>query len=149
MYGGRQFPTFDQGWIGWFALQALIQKNDPNSEPFTIAGTGKQVRDVLHADDVVNVYWAAVDNIDRAAGQAFVIGGGPANSLSLLELFSLLRELVGMDLRYTKNPPRPSDQKVFVASNQKASKVLGWQPRKAAKAGIEAMLSWVGEMGLG
>ena len=88
MFGINQHATFDQGWIGWFCQQALEIKENPKREPFTISGTGKQVRDVLFNDDVVNLYFKAKD-CKGAYGQVFNIGGGIENSLSLLELFAI------------------------------------------------------------
>ena len=149
MYGGRQFATFDQGWVGWFSMKALEQASDPSAKPFTIAGNGKQVRDVLHADDVVSLCWAAVEHMDQAAGQVFNIGGGMDNSLSLLELFVLLEELTGAHLRYEQLPPRPSDQKVFVADTSKAEKVLGWRPAVSSHEGVSQLLDWLRNSDLG
>ena len=80
MYGGRQFATYDQGWIGWFCQQALAVRSQPDREPFTISGNGKQVRDVLHAEDIVALYFEAAAQIDAARGQAFNVGGGMAQS---------------------------------------------------------------------
>ena len=142
MYGGQQFATFDQGWIGWFCQKALEQKkSDP--APFTISGNGKQVRDILHADDIVRLYFSAVENRDKLAGQAFNIGGGISQSLSLLELFSMLEDKCRIKLNYTKLPPRLSDQKVFVADNTKITSLTGWKPRIAASEGISRMLDWL------
>ena len=90
MYGGRQFATYDQGWIGWFCQKAVEASKGRIKEPFTISGTGKQVRDVLHADDMKQLYIAAINNIQQAKGHAFNIGGGIDCSLSLLELFAFL-----------------------------------------------------------
>lgn len=143
MYGGRQFATYDQGWIGWFCQKAVEASRGLLTEPFTISGNGKQVRDVLHADDMIRLYFQAVDRIAVARGQAFNIGGGMANSLSLLELFALLEELTGINLSYTKLPPRESDQRVFVADLAKARRLLDWEPRVSARVGIQAMLDWV------
>lgn len=143
MYGGRQFATYDQGWIGWFCQQAVEIRDGRSQGPFTISGSGKQVRDVLHADDMKQLYLAALNNIDRAQGQAFNIGGGPKNSLSLLELFTLLEELTGAELKYTKLPPRESDQRVFVADITKARKRLDWQPQVSARQGVSDMIEWV------
>lgn len=140
MYGGRQFATYDQGWIGWFCQKATETKNGTAKEPFTISGTGKQVRDVLHADDMKRLYLAAVTNIDNAKGQAFNIGGGLANSLSLLELFELLEALAGVKLNYTKLPVRISDQRVFVSDISKALKLLGWKPEVSSREGVVRML---------
>ena len=145
MYGGRQFATYDQGWIGWFCQKATETKNGTAKEPFTISGTGKQVRDVLHADDMKRLYLASVTNIDNAKGQAFNIGGGLANSLSLLELFALLEALAGVKLNYTKLPMRVSDQRVFVSDIAKANQLLGWQPAVSSREGVARMFEWVGQ----
>jgi len=143
MYGGRQFATYDQGWIGWFCQQAVEARDGRSKGPFTISGSGKQVRDVLHADDMKRLYLSALNNIDRARGQAFNIGGGLENSLSLLELFALLEELIGVKLEYTKLQPRQSDQRVFVADISKARKLLDWQPQVSSRHGVSDMIEWV------
>lgn len=150
MYGGRQFATIDQGWIGWFCGRAAAAKRGADEEPFTISGDGKQVRDVLHADDMVALYFAAAERLHAAgegaagiAGRAFNIGGGPANSLSLLELFALLEEMLDVRLNYRRLPPRESDQRVFVADVSAAEKWLDWSPRVSARSGLAAMLEWI------
>jgi len=142
MYGGRQFATIDQGWVGWFCQKAA-EARAGNKEPFAIFGSGKQVRDVLHASDMITLYNAALTHIDAAKGQAFNIGGGIDNSLSLLELFKLLEEIGDCTMRYICNPPRESDQRVFVADISKARRVLGWAPQMTARQGVGEMLSWV------
>ncbi len=143
MYGGRQFSTFDQGWIGWFCQQAVDQANQANSGPFTISGTGKQVRDVLHAEDMVALYFSAVTHIQTAAGKVFNIGGGMDNSLSLLELFDWLNKTLGISLDYCHLAPRESDQKVFVADISKATQGLQWTPRVSMDEGLTRMISWI------
>lgn len=146
MYGGRQFATADQGWIGWFCQMAAETRAGKRTEPFTISGNGKQVRDVLHAEDMISLYFSALGHIDTAAGEAFNIGGGIANSLSLLELFDLLQNETGELLRYRQLPPRDSDQRVFVADISKATARLGgWRPQVSAAAGVSRMLAWVSE----
>lgn len=143
MYGGRQFSTYDQGWVGWFCQQAVEAKKGISKAPFTISGNGKQVRDVLHAEDMIRLYFAAIDHIKAARGHAFNVGGGIGNSLSLLELFSLLEETVGVKLQYTKLSPRESDQKVFVADISKAKNLLAWAPSVSCSAGVRKMVAWV------
>lgn len=145
IYGGRQFATFDQGWVGWFCRQALEAKRDPGRVPFTIAGDGKQVRDLLYVDDAVDCYLAAAGRISVARGQAFNIGGGMANSSSLVELFALLEKLLGEELRYTRLPWRHDDQRFFVANNAKAAGVIEWEPRLASETGVRRVLAWVEE----
>lgn len=143
MYGGRQFATFDQGWVGWFCVQALEEKSGKLKKPFTISGNGKQVRDVLHAEDMVNLYYSLTENISTVAGQVFNIGGGVDNSLSLLELFDLLEKELSVKLKFEQLPPRSSDQKVFVADLTKIHKIIGWQPKVNKLSGIQKMLEWL------
>jgi len=143
MYGGRQFATYDQGWIGWFCQQAVATKRGTLKELFTISGNGKQVRDVLHAEDMIALYFSAVERIETARGTAFNIGGGMPNSLSLLELFSILEDASGIKLAYKNLPPRESDQRLFVADIGKAAALLGWQPKVDRVTGIKRMLEWI------
>lgn len=151
IYGGRQFASIDQGWIGWFCQQAIEQQTSYQQgkapEPFTISGTGKQVRDVLHAEDLIRLYHSAYQHREQVAGQVFNIGGGLPNSLSLLELFQLLAELLGLKdnqpLVYTQLERRKSDQNVFVADITKINQMTGWRPQVSARSGIEKMLKWV------
>lgn len=143
MFGGNQHATFDQGWIGWFCQKALDLKSGKLKEFFTISGTGKQVRDVLHADDVVNLYFSAISRIEDVQGQVFNIGGGIDNSLSLLELFSFLEQELDIEMAYKQLPWRESDQKVFVADISKARRMIGWQPKITKEAGLRKMLKWL------
>lgn len=145
MYGANQHATFDQGWIGWFCQQALETKENPNREAFTISGTGKQVRDVLYSDDIVNLYFCAKDCED-AYGQVFAIGGGIENSLSLLELFAMLEDKLDIKMNYTQLPWRESDQKVFVADIEKARRIIGWEPKVSANDGVGMMLKWLQQL---
>lgn len=143
MYGGRQFATYDQGWVGWFCQKALEKKYHVHCEAFSISGNGKQVRDILHADDMVSLYYTSLKYSKEIAGHVFNIGGGMDQSLSLLELFDLIEELLDIKLEYTKLPPRISDQKVFVADISKIKNSIGWQPRVKTREGIIKMLEWI------
>lgn len=142
MYGVNQHATFDQGWIGWFCKKALETKNDKITEPFTIQGNGKQVRDVLYSTDIVNLYFSAKDCKD-AYGQVFNIGGGISNSLSLLELFNMLEKELSINMKYRKLDWRESDQKVFIADISKAKKIINWEPKVSKEVGINNMLEWL------
>ncbi len=143
MYGGRQFATYDQGWVGWFCMQALQTARMPDGHTFTISGNGKQVRDVLHVDDLVRLYLGAVMRIDQITGHVFNIGGGMGQSLSILELLQHLDNMLNVKLSPQRLPARASDQKVFVAKIAKARDLLGWEPRIHAHAGIAKMLEWL------
>jgi CDP-paratose 2-epimerase len=143
MYGSRQFATYDQGWIGWFCKKAVELYKDPRAEPFTISGNGKQVRDILHADDMVRLYFSALEHADALAGEAFNIGGGMEQSFSLLELFALLNSLLEIEIKYKELPVRASDQKIFVADISKISAMINWKPRVSPRDGIRKMLDWL------
>ena len=143
MYGGRQFSTFDQGWVGWFTEKAIEIKRGKSKEPFTISGTGKQVRDLLYVSDCVDLYLLASNKIDKINGKAFNIGGGIKNSASLLELFTILENELDIKMIYTKLPLRESDQKVFVADLTKAKHLLGWEPKVSKEEGIQKIIEWI------
>jgi CDP-paratose 2-epimerase len=142
MYGGRQYSTADQGWIGWFCQQAILQSLGRGTE-FTVSGNGKQVRDVLHGDDMVALYLAAPVHAERLKGRAFNIGGGVANSLSILELLGELAAMLNTTLRWRHIAPRESDQRVFIADLTRIQAATGWAPVVGKREGIRRMTEWV------
>ncbi len=146
MFGGRQFATIDQGWLGWFTQKAVEIKNNTLKEPFTISGNGKQVRDLLYASDCVALYLRAAEKIQDIKGQAFNIGGSIQNSSSLLELFQFLEQELDITITYKQLPPRESDQKVFVSDITKVTKMTCWQPKVDKQAGIRKMIDWVSQV---
>jgi CDP-paratose 2-epimerase len=139
IYGYRQFGVEDQGWVAWFTIAAVT------GQPITIYGDGRQVRDLLFVDDLCDAYDAAVDRIARVSGQVFNLGGGPHNTLSLLELVEALGRLTGGSVRPAFADWRPGDQPVFVADIRRASEALGWAPRIGVQAGVELLYRWVAE----
>lgn len=143
IFGGRQFSTFDQGWVGWFVQQAISQSKDSEHPTFTVSGNGKQVRDLLFVDDAISCYLGAYENIDKTVGQAFNIGGGYDNSLSILELFDYLEERLNVSLRYKHIEKRASDQKVFIADINKINQATRWKPLVDKKSGLNKMVKWI------
>jgi CDP-paratose 2-epimerase len=141
IYGGRQISTFDQGWVGWFCHQALDTVKNPGHD-FTMNGNGKQVRDLLHVSDAVACYLAAHKYVTRARGQAFNIGGGYENSMSLLELFIHLEKQLRVKMNPRELPWRANDQKYFVADNSKANNYIQWEPKMTKENGIAEALEW-------
>jgi CDP-paratose 2-epimerase len=138
IYGTRQFGVEDQGWVAWFTIAATLER------PITIYGDGRQVRDILWVEDLVECYLQAVARIETAQGQCFNVGGGPRNVLSLLELISALEELLGRKIALTYADWRPGDQRVFVADVRKACEELGWAPATGKYDGIRKLAEWVG-----
>mgnify|MGYP001329171896 CR=1 FL=1 len=147
IYGGRQYATKDQGWIGWFCKKAIEQKiaEKENKEitPFTISGSGKQVRDVLHSEDLIKLYCCAFEHKEKVSGEIFNIGGGYENSLSLIELFEILEDELSMSsLNYVRIERRASDQDCFIANIEKAKELLGWKPNIPYLMGIRDTINW-------
>jgi CDP-paratose 2-epimerase len=138
IYGPRQFGIEDQGWVAWFVIAAILGR------PITIYGDGKQIRDVLFVDDLLDAYDLAIENIDQAAGKVYNIGGGPQNTLSIWQEFGpLLRDLLGRDIPIGRGDWRPGDQKVYVSDIRKAESELGWKPKISVEAGIKRLFEWV------
>jgi CDP-paratose 2-epimerase len=139
IYGPRQFGVEDQGWVAWFIIAATLGKD------ITIYGDGKQVRDVLHVGDLVRLYEMAIDRIDLVQGEAFNIGGGPDNVLSLLELIAMLERKMGTKIPLKFADWRPGDQPVFVCDLGKVRSRLGWSPEISADGGVDRLIEWVRE----
>ena len=142
IYGGRQFATKDQGWLGWFIAEALRIEKDGGSGVVQISGNGKQVRDLLHSTDCVDLYLrAGMSSSDF--GSVFNIGGGVDNSMSLLELLDFLSNELKISIEIDHLPARESDQKVFIADIGAAMKQFDWSPKVAKYDGIREMVGWV------
>ena len=140
IYGPRQFGIEDQGWVAWFVIAAVTGR------PITIYGDGKQVRDVLHVDDLLNAYDAAIEKIDVATGEVFNVGGGPQNVLSVWAEFEpMLENLLGRKIPVGRGDWRPGDQRVFYADVSKAKHELVWSPEIGVEEGIRLLFEWVQE----
>ncbi len=139
IYGPRQMGVEDQGWVAWFVIASVLGR------PLTIYGDGKQVRDLLYIDDLLDAYEAAVANIDRTAGQVYNIGGGADNVISVWREFEpLLRSAVGRPLPAPAfDDWRPGDQKVFFCDTAKALRDFGWRPKVGVEEGIRRLVDWV------
>jgi CDP-paratose 2-epimerase len=142
MYGVNQFPTYDQGWVGWFCQKALEFKNNKYLESITISGNGKQVRDLVYVDDLVRLYFNSASEIEKIKGNAFNIGGGIKNSLSILELFDYLEKKYALNIKYRQIEKRISDQRVFVANTNKIYELINWKPQITYQTGIEKFIQW-------
>mgnify|MGYP000999481589 FL=1 len=147
MYGGRQFSTFDQGWVGWFCDQAIQIRDRKIKNHIAISGNGYQVRDLLHSKDVVDLYFSALEEIETTKGEAFNIGGGVKNSLSLLELFDYLNHKLDIELNIHHQNIRESDQKVFIADLTKIKSKIDWSPKISLKEGLNSQIEWQEQKG--
>ena len=139
IYGQRQMGIEDQGWVAWFVIAAVFGK------PITIYGNGKQVRDLLHVDDLVRAFQLATQHIDITRGQVYNLGGGPGNTLSIWAEFGpLVSRLLGRQvIPASFRGWRPGDQPVFVADVSRAEREFGWTPQVSVETGISRLIEWV------
>ncbi|MDB4988509.1 MAG: CDP-paratose 2-epimerase [Myxococcaceae bacterium] len=138
IYGPRQFGTEDQGWVAHFLIRAAAQK------PITIYGDGKQVRDILFVSDLIDAMLLAEQKSAELRGQAFNIGGGPRNVISLLELIDGIAALSGgqrPELRF--DAARVGDQRYYVSDTRKFQAAAGWAPRVSVQQGLAALSHWL------
>ena len=142
IYGPHQFGTEDQGWVAHFLIQALERR------PLTLYGDGMQVRDILFVEDLVDAMLLAHAKIDALSGEAFNIGGGPGNTVSLLELLDVLADMLGTQPAFSIEPWRPADQRYYVSNTTKFERATGWRPRTGVCEGISRLLTWLVESGV-
>ena len=140
IFGPRQFGIEDQGWAAWFSIAAL------KGTPITIYGDGKQVRDLLWVDDLVDAYLQAVERAGALEERVFNVGGGAQNTISIWKEFGpLLEREIGRPLAIRYDDWRPGDQKVCVMNIQKASRTLNWSPQVSVEEGTHRLVQWVKE----
>lgn len=137
IYGPRQIGVEAQGWVAWFVRAALADRE------ITIYGDGKQVRDLLHVGDLLELFEAVLDQPGASSGEAFNVGGGRKFTLSLLELIDLLEEELERSLGVGHDDWREGDQRVFYCDTGKARERLGWRPEVAPAEGVSGLLEWV------
>jgi len=137
IYGPRQFGNEDQGWLAHFLIQTLAHR------PITIYGDGLQVRDVLFVDDLVDAMLLAHEHMDHIAGEAFNMGGGPENTVSLLEVLDLIRELNSGEYTIRFEPWRAADQRYYVSNTAKFRNATGWEPHIKVREGVRRLYQWL------
>jgi CDP-paratose 2-epimerase len=134
VYGPHQHPRSDQGWVAHLLQEAwdrnVIQLN----------GIGKQVRDLLHAHDLAQLFPALHSALIPGTPAVVNVGGGPQNSLSILEFFTWFTGKTGIEVDYRSGPLRPSDQKVFISNNARVTGMTGWTPEISVDSGLTALM---------
>jgi len=137
IYGPRQFGVEDQGWLAWFVIAVLTGKQ------ISIYGNGKQVRDVLFVEDLLDAYDACIEHIDISAGEVYNIGGGPDQMISVWKEFSpILEEMLDKKIPVGWGDWRPGDQKIYVSDIQKAQRELNWRPKYPVRDGLQKLFDW-------
>jgi CDP-paratose 2-epimerase len=139
IYGPHQHGTEDQGWVAHFLIQALEDRE------ITIYGDGRQVRDLLFVEDLVDALQLAQTHMPTEAGQAFNIGGGPAHAVSLLEVLEQIGELLDRPARARFDEWRLGDQRYYVSDTAKFARATGWRPTVTVRDGIARLMGWLRE----
>ena len=139
--GPWQMAKSDQGVIAlWMAAHHFGRE----LRYIGFHGSGKQVRDFLHIDDLCSLLLLQLKDFDRYRGRVFNVGGGSVNSLSLLECTALCREITG---RRIEIPPvaenRPADVRIYITDSREISRVSGWSPRRDARATLADIHNWI------
>lgn len=137
IYGPHQFGTEDQGWVAHFLIRAL------DGQPITLYGDGMQVRDILYVEDLVRAFLLAEKKIGSIAGQAFNMGGGPGNTVSLLELMDLIARLHGRRPQVSFEDWRTGDQRYYVSDFSRFEAATGWRPRVNVREGVGNLYNWL------
>ncbi|MEG3191405.1 NAD-dependent epimerase/dehydratase family protein [Lysobacter sp. D1-1-M9] len=137
IYGPHQFGTEDQGWVAHFLIRALER------QPITIYGDGRQVRDILFVEDLVDALLLCQERMPQLRGRAFNIGGGPANTTSLIELLERIGALAGHTPKVTRAPWRTGDQRYYVSDTRALGKATGWAPRVGVADGVARLHHWL------
>lgn len=134
VYGKFQKPASDQGWLSFFLREAQLGKE------INLNGKGKQVRDLLYVDDLVKLFLCVSDMPFENYGHSVNVGGGALNSLSILELFEILEEMLGVEISYKFGQERPSDQKVFISDNTLIQGLVNWRPSVSVEQGLGRLM---------
>ena len=139
IYGPRQFGNEDQGWVAHFVISAL------SGRPITLYGDGKQVRDILFVDDLIELMLLAAERARATPGRIYNVGGGEQNAISLVELLDLLERELGRRIQRVHAPWRPGDQRIYISDIEKLRRELGWMPRVTKEEGIRRLIAWIEE----
>ncbi|RLE99410.1 MAG: nucleoside-diphosphate sugar epimerase [Thermoprotei archaeon] len=133
IYGERQLGIEEQGWVAWFVKAAIEGKT------ITIYGTGKQVRDILYVKDLIKA-WDLFINKKEVKHGVYNTGGGPENTISLVELIKLLEEKLGRKMEVKYADWRLHDQKVYYSDITKLQQKLNWKPEVDKLKGVEKLI---------
>jgi CDP-paratose 2-epimerase len=136
IYGPHQYGNEDQGWVAHMTRSALA------GEPITVYGDGLQVRDVLFVDDLLDAFERARDLMPALSGRAFNIGGGPTNTISVLELIGRLETALSRRIQLSLGPWRVGDQRYYVSDTSRFTAASGWQPHTSVADGIASLCEW-------
>jgi CDP-paratose 2-epimerase len=139
--GPRQMGKTDQGVVTlWMAKHFWKQP----LKYIGYGGMGKQVRDILHVEDAVNLIDYQLHNIDKFNGKIYNAGGGLGSSASLLEMTLLCERITGNKINIDGFPQnRPADLRIYVTDNTKIENEIGWKPKKSIENVLKDIYDWI------
>jgi len=139
--GPRQMGKTDQGVVTlWMAKHYWKQ----SLSYIGYGGTGKQVRDILHVDDLVALIDMQIHNIEKFNEKIYNVGGGLENSASLLEMTAICEKITGNKIPISSEmQTRPADLRMFVTDNSKIESEIGWKPRKNVETVFADIFEWI------
>lgn len=139
--GPKQMGKTDQGVVTlWMAKHYWKQ----SLKYIGYDGTGKQVRDILHIDDAVNLIDMQIHQIEKFDGQVFNAGGGLENSASLLEMTAFCEAISGNKIDIgSETLTRPADFRIYITDNSKIEAAIGWKPQKSVKDVFTDIYNWI------
>ena len=139
--GPGQMAKSDQGVLGlWVAAHYFGRP----LEYIGFHGTGKQVRDFLHVADLADLILAQLSNWDTWRGRTVNIGGGPSQSLSLVECTGWCRRITGRSIPISPNPQdRPADVRIYISDTRQAQALTEWRPLRNAERTLGEIFEWI------
>jgi len=141
--GPWQFGKVDQGVFTLWMLAHYFKKP---LKYIGYKGKGKQVRDLLHIDDLFDLIDLQVNSMDKASGNIYNVGGGTRSSLSLLETTKLCQEISGNKINIESLPEtRPADLVIYITDNRKVNDEMGWWPKRTCRDILEDIYKWIKE----
>ena len=139
--GPWQMGKVDQGVVVLWVARHLWQ------QPLTylgFGGTGKQVRDILHVDDLFDLVNYQLAHFDQVDGQTLNVGGGRPVSVSLLELTALCQRATGHTVPIAAEPERrPADIALYLTDTTRVTALTGWQPRRTVEQCVADVHHWL------
>ena len=139
--GPRQMGKTDQGVVTlWMAKHFW---NQP-LKYIGYGGAGKQVRDILHVDDLVDLIDLQIHEIEKFNGKIYNAGGGLANSASLLEMTAICEKITENKINIaSEKETRPADLRIFITDNSLIEKEIGWKPKKSVEQVFKDIFYWI------
>jgi CDP-paratose 2-epimerase len=134
LYGPAPCHGPRHGWLTWLAISAAIGR------PLRVEGTGDQLRDMLHANDVTSAVLAAIEHMNNIKGEAFNVGGGHENLISVNQAARILQEATGA--RIVNAPARAMDDQCVYVNYGKIHRAIGWAPKASVLGGLRDVLAW-------